>query len=371
MRGAAAGLPATLVLIFSERAPPIQEAIVSVVGVSARSGTPGSTRFPKIELHVHLEGTVRARSLLQIGKRNSVPLPADSVEGLAGLYQYQDFTHFLEVWMLTTGALRTERDFRQVVVDYAAEAASHGAVYIEGIFTPAEPAGRGCDWDEVFTGYCDGAQQAAEQYGVHVRLTPDIPRSYPLETAELTARHAVAYRDRGVVGIGLGGPEAEYPPEPFARAFQIAREGGLASVPHAGEAAGPASVRGALDGLRADRIRHGIRAAEDPGLLRELAARGVVLDVCPISNLRTGVVGSLAEHPLPELAAAGVACSVSTDDPAMFGTDLAADYAAALQLGLTGQDCYLAGQRGALCDAQTKSELRQIGEAFDWAGISA
>ena len=141
----------------------------------------------------------------------------------------------------------------------------------EGIFTPAEPAGRGCDWDEVFAGYCDGAQQAAEQHGVRVRLTPDIPRGYPLEAAELTARYAVAYRDRGVVGIGLGGPEAEYPPEPFARAFQIARDGGLGSVPHAGEAAGPASVRGALDTLCADRIRHGIRAVEDPGLLRELA----------------------------------------------------------------------------------------------------
>jgi aminodeoxyfutalosine deaminase len=343
---------------------------VSVVGASAHNGAPGSKTFPKIELHVHLEGTIRAGTLLQIGQRNGVPLPADSVDGLAGLYQYRDFAHFVEVWRLTTRVLRTERDFRQVVLDYAAEAASHGAVYIEGIFTPAEPAARGCDWDEVFTGYCDGAQQAAEEHGVRVRLTPDIPRGYPLEMAELTARHAVAYRDRGVVGVGLGGPEAEYPPEPFARAFQIAREGGLGSVPHAGEGAGPASVRGALDRLGADRIRHGIRAAEDPGLLRELAARGVVLDVCPISNLRTGVVGSLAEHPLPELAAAGIACSVSTDDPAMFGTDLAADYGAALQLGVTARDCYLAGQRGALCDAQTKSELHQIGEVFDWAGIS-
>ena len=157
---------------------------MSVAGVSAHIGVPG---FPKIELHVHLEGTVRARTLLQIGKRNSVPLPADSVEGLAELYRFRDFAHFIEVWGLTTGALRTERDFRQVVVDYAAEAASHGAIYIEGIFTPAEPAGRGCDWHEVFTGYCDGAQQAAEQHGVQVRLTPDIPRGYPLETAEVTA----------------------------------------------------------------------------------------------------------------------------------------------------------------------------------------
>jgi len=342
---------------------------VNAVGVPTHPGASGSATFPKIELHVHLEGSVRAWTLLQIAKRNSVPLPADSVEGLAGLYKFRDFTHFLEVWQLTTGALRTEQDFRQVVVDYAAEAASHGAVYIEGIFTPAEPAGRGCDWDEVFAGYCDGAQQAAEQHGVQVRLTPDIPRGYPRETAELTARHAVAYRDRGVVGVGLGGPEAEYPPEAFARAFEIARDGGLGSVPHAGEAAGPVSVRGALDSLRADRIRHGIRAAEDPGLLRELAARGVVLDVCPISNLRTGVVGSLAEHPLPELAAAGIGCSVSTDDPAMFGTDLAADYAAAMELGVTARDCYLAGQRGALCDARTRSDLQQIGDAFDWAGI--
>jgi aminodeoxyfutalosine deaminase len=344
---------------------------MSGVGVSARDGAPGSKTFPKIELHVHLEGTVRPRTLLEIAKRNGVPLPADSVEGLAGFYKYRDFAHFIEVWRMTTGALRTGPDFRQVVVDYAAEVASHGAVYLEGIFTPAEPAGRGCDWDEVFTGYCDGAEQAAEEHGVQVRLTPDIPRGYPPEAAEMTARYAVAYRDRGVVGIGLGGREAEYPPELSVRAFQIAADGGLGSVPHAGEAAGSASVRGALDSLRADRIRHGIRAAEDPGLLRELAARGTVLDVCPISNLRTGVVGSLAEHPLPELAAAGIACSVSTDDPAMFATDLAADYAAAMKLGVTARDCYLAGQRGALCDAQTKRELRQIGDAFDWAGTGA
>ena len=330
----------------------------------------GSGTFPKIELHVHLEGTIRARALLRIARRNGVPLPADSVEGLAAVYEFRDFAHFLQVWMLTTGALRTGEDFRQVVVDYAAEAASHGAVYVEGIFTPGEPVGRGVSWDEVFAGYCDGAQEAAEQHGVQVRLTPDIPRGCPLEVAELTARYAVAHRDRGVVGLGLGGGEAEYPPDLYARAFALARDGGLGSVPHAGEAAGPASIRGALDGLAADRIRHGIRAVEDPGLVAELAARGVVLDVCPISNLRTGVVASLAEHPLPRLVADGVACSVSTDDPAMFGTDLTADYAAAAELGVPPRDCYLAGLRGALCDPETKNQLRQSGETFDWAGLT-
>jgi aminodeoxyfutalosine deaminase len=323
--------------------------------------------FPKIELHVHLEGTVRAGSLLQIARRNDVPLPAATEAELRKLYEFTDFAHFLRVWQLTTGALRRDRDFRQVLVDYAGEAAHYGAVYLEGIIAPSEHVARGARWDEVYSGYCDGIQEALEVHGVHVRLTPDVNRSYPVEAAELTARFAVAYARRGVVGLGLGGKEAEYPPEPFARAFAIAREGGLGSVPHAGEAAGVPSIRGAFDALGAVRLRHGVRAVEDPALVRELADRGIVLDVCPISNVRTRVVPSLAEHPLPALVAAGVPCSVSTDDPAMFGTDLAADYAAAARLGVPPQQCYEAAAHGALCDEQTLSSLQRIGAEFDWS----
>src|SRR5580698_8817946 len=239
----------------------------------------GAVSFPKIELHVHLEGTVRAGTLLEVARRNNVALPADSVEGLAGLYAYTDFDHFLEVWSLTTAALRTDRDFRQVVVGYAAEAAAHGAVYLEGIFSPAEPAGRGVAWEEVFAGYCDGAEEARQAHGVTVSLTPDIPRGYPLEAAELTVTHALAHADRGIVGIGLGGSERASPAQAFERVFARAKDGGLGSVPHAGETEGPASIREAIDTFLADRIRHGIRAAEDQALLRELADRGIVLDV--------------------------------------------------------------------------------------------
>jgi aminodeoxyfutalosine deaminase len=321
---------------------------------------------PKIELHVHLEGAVRPATLLDIARRNGVILPADTVDELAALYEFRDFAHFIETWVMTTAVLRTEQDYRQIVVDYAAEAASHGAVYLEGIFTPAEAVRRGLSWDEIFTGCCDGAQEALERSGVQVRLTPDIPRGFPLEQAELTARYAVAYRDRGVVGLGLGGLEAQYPPEPYAPAFALAREGGIAAVPHAGEVAGPASIRGALTALGAVRLRHGIRAVEDPALVAELAERGIVLDVCPVSNLRTGAVASLAEHPLPELVAAGVSCSVSTDDPAMFSTDLSTDYAVASRLGVPPQACYAAGLRGALCDEDTRQALARIGQDFAW-----
>jgi len=322
--------------------------------------------YPKIELHVHLEGTVRPATLLEIARRNDYALPADTVEGLAEIYRFRDFRHFIEVWILTTNALRTAADFRQVVVDYAAEAAGHGAVYLEGIFSPAERVRRGVAWEEVFEGFCDGAAEARERHGVEIRLTPDIPRSFTQEEAQATVEWSARFRDRGVVGVGLGGLEAEFPPEPFEDVFRLARSLGLGSVPHAGEVAGAASVRGALETLGADRLRHGIRAVEDPGLVRELAGRGTVLDVCPLSNLRTGAVASLAEHPLPLLAAAGVRCSISTDDPAMFATDLSRDYEAATSFGLDPRSFYEAGVAGALCDDETRERLRRIGAEHDW-----
>lgn len=323
--------------------------------------------YPKIELHVHLEGTVRAATLLEIARRNDYPLPADTVEGLADLYRFRDFAHFIEVWVLTTNALKKEADYRQMVVDYAAEAASHGAVYLEGIFSPAERVRHGCRWEEVLDGVCNGAQEAKELHGVEIRLTPDITRGFTLEEARETVEWAARYRDRGVVGVGLGGLEAEFPPEPYEEVFKLAKSLGLGSVPHAGEVAGAASVRGALEKLEADRLRHGFRAAEDPGLVRELAGRGTVLDVCPLSNIRTGAVASLDEHPLPHLVRAGVRCSISTDDPAMFDTDLGRDYAAAESLGLDPRAVYESGVAGALCDEATRARLQAVGESYDWA----
>ena len=326
--------------------------------------------FPKIELHVHLEGTVRPETLLEIARRNDYALPADDVEGIAKLYDYRDFAHFIEVWILTTFALQTHDDFRQVVVDYAEEAAGYGAVYLEAIFSPAERARRGVDWDEIFSGYCDGAQEARELYGIEVRLTPDIYRGASDEEAMIVVGYSAKYRDRGIVGVGLGGLEAEFPPEPYAGVFELVKAEGLGSVPHAGEVAGPASIRGALDALEADRIRHGIRAVDDPALVEELREREIVLDVCPVSNVRTGAVGSLDEHPLRRLVEAGVRCSISTDDPAMFDTDLMREYEGAASLGSDPRTAYEAGLAGALCDDETRVQLRRIGEAYDWRSLT-
>jgi len=311
--------------------------------------------LPKIELHVHLEGSIRPATLLELARRNGESLPADSVDGLEKLYEFTDFSHFVEVWILTTNCLRTGDDFRRVVVDYAAEAASFGAVYLEGIFSPCERVQRGVGWDQIFGGYCDGAVEAYERHRVTVRFTPDLTRGLDPELAEEAARMSVRYAERGVVGLGLGGIESR-PAAPYRKAFDIARDGGLGLVPHAGEAAGPDSIREVL-ALNPARIRHGFRAVEDRALLAEIVARNIVLDVCPTSNLRTGVVRTLDEHPLPALRAAGALCTINTDDPAMFGTDLGREYELAAGLGVTPAEAFAAGVTGALCDEETRRRL--------------
>ena len=325
--------------------------------------------YPKIELHVHLEGTLRPRTLIAIADKNGVVLPADTAEGLADLFHFTDLAHFIDIWLMVTACLRTADDFRRITVDYAGEAAAQGAVYIEGIFAPLQLVRRGIAWEEVYEGFCDGIAEARELHGVEMRLTPDMTRNASPEEIDETLRYSIAYRDRGIVGVGLGAFELEYPPRLYTDAFARARAGGLGSVPHAGELGGPEAIREALELLHADRLRHGIRAIEDPELVSEIVARGTVLDVCLVSNVRVGVVSSLEEHPLPQLVDASVLCSLSTDDPPMFDTDLTSEYETACSLGLRPQAFFDAGVAGALCDDRTRSRLAAIGEAYDWDGL--
>lgn len=327
---------------------------------------PEATLYPKIELHVHLEATVRPARLLEIARRNDVRLPAKSEAGLLRFCRFTTFDHFLRVWIKTTGALRHERDFHQIVVDYAADLAAQGCLYAEALFSPSEPMVRGTPWQESFEGYCSGADEAREVYGVDIRFTPDITRDFPVEIAEHLVRWAVRYRERGVVGVSLGGSEHRYPAELFARPFAQAREGGLRAAPHAGEVAGPASVRAALDVLHADRLRHGVRAVEDSALLDEIAARGIVCDVTPTSNVLLGVVSSLAEHPLPRMLAAGVRCSISSDDPVLMGTSLSRECEAAVSLGHTPRGMFEQALGGVFCDAETKARLQAAADSHSW-----
>lgn len=282
--------------------------------------------MPKVELHVHLEGSIRPATLLALAQRNGVALPADSVEGLEAWYQFSDFAHFIDVYFAICNCLRTPQDFELITAEFLRGQEAQNIRHSEVVFTPYTHHEH-VSLDEQLAAINRARVWAREELDVTMGLVPDISRNVrPVDHSLEIANWAMENSENGVIGLGLGGPEIDNPPELFAEAFDLAYETGLTSLPHAGETEGPASIWGALDALHAVRIGHGVRCLEDPALVRELRARQIPLDVCPSSNVCLGVVPSLEEHPLPRLLDEGLFVTINSDDPPMFNTTLTDEY---------------------------------------------
>jgi aminodeoxyfutalosine deaminase len=283
-------------------------------------------RMPKVELHVHLEGAMRPAVLLELARRNGVDLPAQDEAGLKKWFRFRDFDHFVQVYLTCSRALRTPEDFQLLASDFLAEQACQNILYSEVHFTISTHLTNGVNGDEVLGALEEAVREAEKSNGVTLRLIPDIVRNVGPEKADQTLEWALAGRGRGVVALGLSGSETRFPNEPFRRHFETAAREGLHRVAHAGETAGPESIRSVLDVCGAERIGHGIRAVDDPALMAELSEKGVPLEVCPSSNVCLGVVPDLASHPFDRLYRSGCRVSVSSDDPAFFGTNLTREY---------------------------------------------
>lgn len=246
----------------------------------------------------------------------------------ARTYAFDTFGEFLLLFAKVTQTLRAPEDFARVARDYAADAAAQGVAYAEIFISPSVWTFFHGDLDVRAT--VEAIREALDvtgaPLGIEVALIADLTRNFGPERAVQSAREAVGLRDLGVIGIGLGGDEANYPPERYERAYAIARDGGLHGVVHAGEAAGPESVRAAVEVLRAERIGHGVRAIEDPAVVALLAERRIPLEICPTSNRLTGAAPANAAHPLGALDAAGCVVTIDADDPALFGTTLLDEY---------------------------------------------
>lgn len=282
-------------------------------------------RMPKVELHVHLEGAMRPAVLLELARRNGIELPARDEAGLKRWFRFRDFEHFVQVYLACSRALRRPEDFQLLALDFLAEQAYQKVLYTEAHFTIGTHLTNGADGGEVLTALEEAIREGERRYGVTLRLIPDIVRNVP-HLADATLAWALAGRDRGVVALGLSGSEARFSNEPFRHHFAAARHGGLHTVAHAGEHAGPESIRSVLDVCGAERIGHGVRAIEDPSLVDELRAAGIPLEVSPTSNVCLGVVPDLASHPFDRLYRAGLRLSVNTDDPSFFNTNLTREY---------------------------------------------
>ncbi len=293
-------------------------------------------RVPKVELHLHLEGAIPDAALWRlIGKYGGDPR-VPSLESLRGYFTYRDFPEFIDKWTWKQGFLREAADYELVGAAVAGELLRRRIVYAEAFYTPADAAA-GLSTQEVSLALRRGLDSVA---GVEVALIADLCRDYgPAAGARTLAEVAEVAAEAGVIGIGLGGSEQLYPPEPFATVYARARDLGLRTTAHAGEVAGPESVWGAIKALGVDRIDHGLRAADDPMLVAYLAERRLPVTACPGSNVATGALASLEEHPIRRFLDAGVLVSVSTDDPAMFGLSLAGELAAVqTRLGFTDAD---------------------------------
>jgi len=278
-----------------------------------------------VELHLHLEGAIPIPALWELIKKyGGDPLVPDE-NALREYFRFRDFPHFIELWIWKNQFLREYEDFTFFCAAVAEALKSENIRYAETFFSPGRFKQQGLNAGRLFEAIRIGLDSVRD---IEVALIPDLVRDLGPESASEVLEKVAELRALGVVGIGLGGSEHNYPLELFRDVYRRARELDLHTTAHAGEAAGADSDRGAIDVLEVERIGHGTRAIEDPGLMQGLAESQLPIEMCPLSNVATAVVPSIAKHPVRQFFDQGLMVSINSDDPAMFGHSLSDDYAA-------------------------------------------
>ena len=285
--------------------------------------------LPKAHLHLHLTGAMRHATMVELARHHGIRLPPALTEDwppqLSGVDE-RGWFRFQRLYDMARSVLRTPADVRRLLTEIAEDERAEGSGWLEIQVDPDGYAARFGGITAVLELVLDAAAAASSAAGIGIGIVVAANRTkHPLEARTL-ARLAAQYAGRGVTGFGLSNDERRGPAQDFTRAFRIAERAGLLLVPHGGELAGPASVAACLDDLHADRIGHGVRAAEDPAVVKRLSAEGVTCEVCPSSNVALGVAASPARVPLRQLFEAGVPVALGADDPLLFGPRLTAQY---------------------------------------------
>jgi len=324
-------------------------------------------RLPKVELHCHVEGTMRPGTVVELARRNGVPLPsADPTE----LYRYSSLDTFLEVFWLVQSTLATRADWARLAYESIVDGAAHGLVYRETFFTPARHLQAGQDLADVVAGLAEGIQAAEADTGAHAMLIADVDRAYGGQAGREMVERLVELRRAGspgterVLGVGLDSTELGVDPADFADAFELAGKAGLRRTSHQGEETPPSHIWAGLDVLGSERIDHGLSSLQDPALVRRLAGERVPLTVCPNSNvLIANAVPTLELHPYRRMREAGLLATLNTDDPALTDLDLGLEYHSVMDaFGFTWDDMVqiaLDGAEAAWLDDGDKRALRE------------
>lgn len=296
--------------------------------------------MPKIELHVHLEGSLTPKLLMRLAQRNGISLPFNSEESFQPLYQFKNFSEFARSLLFGVALLRTPQDFYDAVINLGEMLHHENIVYAEVTWTPQFYLSRPCGLTQALAAMNEARTLIEQTLGIRISWLPDLVRSRP-EAAMAAARWltSIEPRDHGIVALGLGGPEPGWPASNFAEIFSIFRKLGLPANPHAGETEAAWAVEDAMRTLHASRIGHGVRAIEDEAVLARVVQSGVSLEICLTSNVRLGLFPDYASHPIRRLINAGCLVSLNTDDPVLFQTNLTREYLIAMEYhGLTIDD---------------------------------
>lgn len=274
--------------------------------------------LPKAELHLHLEGSLEPELLFALAERNKISLPWNDVDSLRGAYAFNNLQEFLDLYYQGADVLRTEQDFYDLTWAYLKQCQSQRVVHTEPFFDPQTHTDRGIPFEVVVNGISQALKDGRGQLGIRSGLILSFLRHLSEEEAFKTLEQAMRYRD-AFIAVGLDSSELGHPPSKFERVFAKARAEGLPAVCHAGEEGPPEYIWQALDLLKAKRIDHGVRAAEDPRLLQRLIDEQIPLTVCPLSNIKLRVFEDMAQHNILDLLEMGVKVTVNSDDPAYFG----------------------------------------------------
>jgi adenosine deaminase len=284
--------------------------------------------MPKIETHVHLEGATQAELIFHLAARNNVSLPSTDLADWKKYCEFTDFNHFIEIYILAVSCMQTPQDFVEMVMNFMKCQSQQNIQYTEAYISPALHFGKMPN-EELIASLAEGIKQGAEKFDTTLSFIPDISREMCVEKSIQfeVLEFALEARDAGIaVGLGIGGKEIGFPPEFFAEVFAEAHRQKLHVVAHAGETGGPDSIWGAINDINAERIGHGIDALKDNSLLELLRERQIPLEVSPQSNYCTKIVKSTEPHPIRRMVDAGLYCTLNSDDPPMFSTDLTNEY---------------------------------------------
>jgi adenosine deaminase len=327
--------------------------------------------IPKVELHVHLEGSIRPETVLKLSKRHNIDLPAHDLEGLRQWYVFRDFPHFMEVYVAVSSAIRTPEDVELIAREFLEGQAEQNVLHSEVTYTASTiERFAGIPWNEQKDALRRALEYGERALGVSARFILDIVRGDPAERGRQVAAWAIdGHRDGIVCALGLAGLEKAVPAAQYADAYAMAGEAGLPFIPHAGETSGAASLREVLVVARPVRIGHGVRCLEDPAVVAELRDRQIPLEVCPTSNVRLGVFPSLERHALPRLLDEGLYVTINSDDPPLFNTTITDELLRSARTFGLSEDILLtltlnAGRASLLPDDRKRALLDRLREGF-------